>query len=297
MERRGGGVKGAGSGRAGAAAHRACPARRCRPPRHPRCLRCGSVPTGRTACAACGLTGCAYCEACLGLGRSRACALLLRSAPLPAVRCTAGSSPTVAARRWGLAQRRRLPPPLRWGSWRSRASAPPAGAQSGSCSAVTGAGKTEMIFPLLEAALAAGGRALIATPRRDVVLELAPRLAKAFPAHSPAVLYGGSEDRWRRSGITLATTHQLLRFGQAFDLVIIDEIDAFPFHNDAMLDYAAKQVCKPGEHSSCYQLRRQRNCSAWPVPDGCRMRGSRFVITAILCRFPDISGCRRFIAP
>jgi competence protein ComFA len=56
----------------------------------PRCLRCGSVPTGRTACAACGLAGCAYCEACLALGRSRACALLLRSAPLPAVRCTAG---------------------------------------------------------------------------------------------------------------------------------------------------------------------------------------------------------------
>ncbi|ETT29588.1 helicase, partial [Paenibacillus sp. FSL R7-269] len=68
----------------------------------PRCLRCGSVPTGRTACAACGLAGCAYCEACLALGRSRACALLLRSAPLPAVRCTAGMSPTVAARRWGL---------------------------------------------------------------------------------------------------------------------------------------------------------------------------------------------------
>ncbi|MBP2109967.1 late competence protein required for DNA uptake (superfamily II DNA/RNA helicase) [Paenibacillus silagei] len=112
--------------------------------------------------------------------------------------------------------------------------------------AVTGAGKTEMVFPLLEAALAAGGRALIATPRRDVVLELAPRLARAFPADVPAVLYGGSEDRLRRSRITLATTHQLLRFHQAFDLVIIDEIDAFPYHNDPMLDYAARQVCKPG---------------------------------------------------
>ncbi|WP_342424789.1 helicase-related protein [Paenibacillus sp. FSL E2-0178] len=211
-----------------------------------RCLRCGSVPTGRTACAACGLAGCAYCEACLALGRSRACALLLRSAPLPAVRCTAGVSPTVAARRWGLSaaqaaaaaaalgflaeprERSALRGPERFLLW-----------------AVTGAGKTEITFPLLEAALAAGGRALIATPRRDVVLELAPRLAKAFPADTPAVLYGGSEDRWSASNITLATTHQLLRFNQAFDLVIIDELDAFPYHNDPMLAYAAGQVCKP----------------------------------------------------
>ncbi|MEK4849502.1 helicase-related protein [Paenibacillus sp. FSL H7-0756] len=213
----------------------------------PRCLRCGSVPTGRTACAACGLAGCAYCEACLALGRSRACALLLRSAPLPAVRCTAGVSPTVAARRWGLSAAQAAAAAAALGFLaepRKRSAA--RGPERFLLWAVTGAGKTEMIFPLLEAALAAGGRALIATPRRDVVLELAPRLARAFPADVPAVLYGGSEDRLRRSRITLATTHQLLRFHQAFDLVIIDEIDAFPYHNDPMLDYAARQVCKPG---------------------------------------------------
>uniref|UniRef100_UPI00403F1D92 DEAD/DEAH box helicase n=1 Tax=Paenibacillus sp. FSL R5-0470 TaxID=2921641 RepID=UPI00403F1D92 len=210
-----------------------------------RCLRCGSAPTGRTACAACGLMGCAYCEACLALGRSRACALLLRSAALPAVRCTAALDPTAAAGRWGL----------------SPAQAGAAGAALGflaerrersanSCPerfllwAVTGAGKTEMIFPLLEAVLAAGGRALVATPRRDVVLELAPRLAKAFPAETLAVLYGGSAERWVSGRLTLATTHQLLRFHRGFDLVIIDELDAFPYHNDPMLAYAAEQACK-----------------------------------------------------
>ncbi|KAA1186917.1 helicase-related protein [Paenibacillus sp. B2(2019)] len=210
-----------------------------------RCLRCGSAPTGRTACAACGLMGCAYCEACLALGRSRACALLLRSAALPAVRCTAALDPTAAAGRWGL----------------SPAQAGAAGAALGflaerrersanSCPerfllwAVTGAGKTEMIFPLLEAVLAAGGRALVATPRRDVVLELAPRLAKAFPAEILAVLYGGSAERWVSGRLTLATTHQLLRFHRGFDLVIIDELDAYPYHNDPMLAYAAEQACK-----------------------------------------------------
>ncbi|MHA6532711.1 DEAD/DEAH box helicase [Paenibacillus sp. BAC0078] len=212
-----------------------------------RCLRCGSAATGRTACAACGLAGCAYCEACLALGRSRACALLLRSAASPAVRCTAGTSPTVAARRWGLSaaqagaagaalgflaeprQRSAAKSPERFLLW-----------------AVTGAGKTEITFPLLTAVLAAGGRALVATPRRDVVLELAPRLARAFPAETLAVLYGGSADRWTNGRITLATTHQLLRFHQSFDLVILDEVDAFPFHNDPMLAYAAEHACKPG---------------------------------------------------
>ncbi|WP_217596246.1 helicase-related protein [Cohnella sp. GbtcB17] len=111
--------------------------------------------------------------------------------------------------------------------------------------AVTGAGKTEMIFPLLDAVLGAGGRALLATPRRDVVLELAPRLAKAFPSRSMAVLYGGSGDRWQQADLTLATTHQLMRFGQAFDLVLIDELDAFPYHGDPMLHYAAAAARKP----------------------------------------------------
>lgn len=210
----------------------------------PRCQRCGSVATGHTACAACGLRGCAYCEACLALGRSRACALLLRSAALPAVRCTAGSAPT-AARRWGLsaAQAGAVSAALGFLAEPRQRSAGQ-GPERFLFWAVTGAGKTEMVFPLLEAVLAAGGRALVATPRRDVVLELAPRLARAFPAETLAVLYGGSPDRWVSGRLTLATTHQLLRFNQGFDLVIIDELDAFPYHNDPMLAYAAGQVCK-----------------------------------------------------
>ncbi|WP_179030837.1 helicase-related protein [Paenibacillus kribbensis] len=111
--------------------------------------------------------------------------------------------------------------------------------------AVTGAGKTEMMFPLLQHVLERGGTALVATPRRDVVLELAPRLAVAFPQASMVTLYGGSAERWQRGQLTLATTHQLLRYRHAFDLVVIDEIDAFPYHNDPMLAFAAQAVCKP----------------------------------------------------
>ncbi|QHT64175.1 DEAD/DEAH box helicase family protein [Paenibacillus lycopersici] len=111
--------------------------------------------------------------------------------------------------------------------------------------AVTGAGKTEMIFPLIDACLARGGRALIATPRRDVVLELDPRIRKAFPDASVVTLYGGSEQRWEQGAITLATTHQLFRFREGFDLVIVDEIDAFPYHGDPMLHFAAEHARTP----------------------------------------------------
>jgi competence protein ComFA len=45
--------------------------------------------------------------------------------------------------------------------------------------------------------------------------------------------------------ITLATTHQLLRCHEAFDLVLIDELDAFPYHNNPMLLYAAAKSRKP----------------------------------------------------
>lgn len=105
--------------------------------------------------------------------------------------------------------------------------------------AVTGAGKTEMVFPLVESIISRGGRACIASPRRDVVLELDPRIRKAFPGCSVVTLFGGSEQRWDWGEITLSTTHQLIRFHEAFDLVIIDELDAFPFHGDPMLHYAA----------------------------------------------------------
>lgn len=105
--------------------------------------------------------------------------------------------------------------------------------------AVTGAGKTEMVFPLVESVVNRGGRACIASPRRDVVLELDPRIRKAFPGASVVTLYGGSEQRWDRGEITLSTTHQLIRFHEAFDLIIIDELDAYPYHGNPMLYFAA----------------------------------------------------------
>ena len=95
--------------------------------------------------------------------------------------------------------------------------------------AVTGAGKTEMLYPALERLLAQQKKVLWATPRRDVVLELWPRLKEAFPAVDIARLYGGADVFAEAGQLTLATTHQALLFQNYFDTIIVDEADAYPY--------------------------------------------------------------------
>ncbi|MCH5462208.1 DNA/RNA helicase [Secundilactobacillus sp. HBUAS58055] len=110
--------------------------------------------------------------------------------------------------------------------------------------AVTGAGKTEMLFYGIEQALMKGLRVGIASPRVDVCLELAPRLKAAFASVPQAVLYGEMDGSYDYCQLTICTTHQLLRFYHAFDVLVIDEVDAFPFAADPGLHYAAEQAKK-----------------------------------------------------
>ncbi|MFT9388340.1 MAG: DEAD/DEAH box helicase family protein [Leuconostoc sp.] len=111
--------------------------------------------------------------------------------------------------------------------------------------AVTGAGKTEMLFPVIAHALKQQQRVAVISPRIDVILELAPRLQAAF-AHTPqVVLYGEQKAPYTYTQLVLATTHQMLRFVAAFDVVIIDEVDSFPFAGDAMLAFAVQKAKKP----------------------------------------------------
>lgn len=110
--------------------------------------------------------------------------------------------------------------------------------------AVTGAGKTEILFSGIELALRNGERVCIATPRADVVRELLPRIQKAFQTVEVQALYGKSIDKDATAQLIIATTHQLLRFYDAFDVIIIDEIDAFPYHHDESLQFATKRAAK-----------------------------------------------------
>nr|WP_144541139.1 DEAD/DEAH box helicase [Cytobacillus oceanisediminis] len=200
------------------------------------CARCGNKEASLFAgfpCKRCGEKNCRYCRKCIMMGRVSACTPLIS---------------------WRGAEPDEVVPddPLIWNGKLSD------GQQLASDRvkqailenkellvwAVCGAGKTEVLFEGINAALTAGKRVCIATPRTDVVLELGPRLKAVFPDIPVAVLYGGSEDRHLQVPLTIATTHQLLRFYKAFDTVIVDEVDAFPYTADESLQYAVRQSRK-----------------------------------------------------
>lgn len=109
--------------------------------------------------------------------------------------------------------------------------------------AVTGAGKTEMIYQSVARVLDCGGCVCLASPRIDICLELYQRFSRDFSC--PITLLHGYSEPYKRSPLIIATTHQLLTFYQAFDLLVIDEVDAFPFMDNAMLYHAVNQAIKP----------------------------------------------------
>ncbi|MDO4902667.1 MAG: helicase-related protein [Limosilactobacillus sp.] len=110
--------------------------------------------------------------------------------------------------------------------------------------AVTGAGKTEMMFQGIAACLEKGERVAVASPRVDVCIELFPRFQKAFENIDIVLLHGRSDEPYRYAQLTICTTHQLLRFYHAFDNLVIDEVDAFPFAANPQLFYAANRSIK-----------------------------------------------------
>ncbi|MFZ4451069.1 DEAD/DEAH box helicase [Salibacterium aidingense] len=199
------------------------------------CRRCGNASPrryGELDCARCG-TKCFYCRHCVNMGRVSACSALI-----------AWNGPTLFS---GSPQ-----PLLQWngafsaGQKRAAASIVEAVEMKSErlVWAVCGAGKTEVLFPGLERSLQKGERILLAAPRTDVVLELLPRLQKVFPDTAIAGLYGGSEEKDCPAQLVIATTHQTMRFADAFDLVIIDEVDAFPFTADASLVNAVEKAAR-----------------------------------------------------
>ena len=105
--------------------------------------------------------------------------------------------------------------------------------------AVCGAGKTELVFKVIEYVMKNNLKVAFSVPRRDVIIDLESRFKEAFPNSKIVTIYGGhTEDL--EGDLILLTTHQLYRFKNYFDLLIIDEIDAFPYNGDPVLYNFAK---------------------------------------------------------
>ena len=103
--------------------------------------------------------------------------------------------------------------------------------------AVCGSGKTEISYGIIGYAMSRGMTVGFALPRRDVVIELYDRIKSAFPGNKVVAVYGSHNDDLTGDCIVL-TTHQLYRYPKYFDLLVLDEIDAFPFKgSDVLVDF------------------------------------------------------------
>ena len=101
--------------------------------------------------------------------------------------------------------------------------------------AVCGSGKTEIMLSTISYALSNRLTVGFAVPRRDVVIEIYDRLKDIFKRNKVVVVYGGHHDVLT-GDIVCLTTHQLFRYNNYFDLLILDEIDAFPYDENEVLN-------------------------------------------------------------
>ena len=101
--------------------------------------------------------------------------------------------------------------------------------------AVCGSGKTEIVLQLISNAISNGQKVGFAVPRRDVVKELYQRFSSIFVKNHVIAVYGGHVGKLEGDLVCL-TTHQIFRYKDYFDLLIVDEIDAFPFNGNDVLN-------------------------------------------------------------
>lgn len=100
--------------------------------------------------------------------------------------------------------------------------------------AVCGSGKTEICINIIKYTVECGEHVAFALPRRDVCIELYNRLKEIFNKNTLTCVYGG-HTKVLYADIVVLTTHQLYRYKKYFSLIILDEIDAFPFKGDPIL--------------------------------------------------------------
>ena len=100
--------------------------------------------------------------------------------------------------------------------------------------AVTGAGKTEITFAAIQSARQTAKRVAFIAPRIDVVKEVYMRLRDAFKDSRIDLKYDGVKLEFEHQFL-VATVQQLYNYKKHFDLIIVDETDAFPLTRDDTL--------------------------------------------------------------
>ncbi len=90
--------------------------------------------------------------------------------------------------------------------------------------------------------LHSGRKICFAIARRQVVLELAHRLSEIFPSAKIIPVCQGHTDQLT-ADLIVCTTHQLFRYSGSFQVLILDEPDAYPFKESDVLHGIAESAC------------------------------------------------------
>ena len=108
--------------------------------------------------------------------------------------------------------------------------------------AACGAGKTELTMEAIKTYLNQGKKVGFAIARRQVVLEIAERMQAAFPMLKVVAVCEG-HTHVSDGDLIVCTMHQLYRYYGWFDLLIMDEVDAFPYRGNPLLARIAAYAC------------------------------------------------------
>lgn len=102
--------------------------------------------------------------------------------------------------------------------------------------AVCGAGKTEICFDAIKATISKESYVCFAIPRIDVLYDVYERLKEYFD--TTVIVLNSKEPKLQYGQIYVMTTNQLLKFKNCFDLIIVDEVDAFPYEHEPKFENA-----------------------------------------------------------
>lgn len=109
--------------------------------------------------------------------------------------------------------------------------------------AVCGAGKTEMCLSTILKALLDNKSMAFIIPRVEIIKQLVKRLKNYLPKTNICPLFEGTtlDDQ---ADLYISTPQQMIKFYHEFDLIFIDEVDAFPFYNNLFLNRLVDKAIK-----------------------------------------------------
>ncbi|HHV77452.1 MAG TPA: hypothetical protein GXX39_08795 [Syntrophothermus lipocalidus] len=201
------------------------------------CNRCGHHERIKKAYCNVGKRECYFCEGCLMLGESKPCEALYAAPARPRMQ-----ENYVKSVRLNLDIAFSLP---QYEAFEALARFVRKDSLSEAMVwAASGAARPEVAYGAIREVLKRGGRVLFGIPRKEIMEEMNYRLTQAFPGVTVAGVRGKVTKAVKDPDIVLASAYHALKYYRNFDLVILDEAEAFPFRACDMLVNALRRARK-----------------------------------------------------